>query len=155
VNYYQWGFDRDSSNTTISTVLVGETKNSYYDFFLPENINDTIDPYRYWCETSFDGNCWTRSYLYSDYPVDIDEFDLGKVDVWPVPFEGEINVSSKGKMKTVVLIDMFGKEIKRVPANGVTKFRLENLESLPPGSYVLQVTYENGMKSNHKIVHLR
>jgi len=91
----------------------------------------------------------------ADSRVDIDEFDIGKVDVWPVPFEGEINVSSKGKMKTVVLIDMFGKEIKRVPANGVTKFRLENLESLPPGSYVLQVTYENGMKSNHKIVHLR
>ncbi len=58
-------------------------------------------------------------------------------------------------MASVSLIDMFGKEINRVQAKGSMKLRIENLENLPQGTYVLQVTYENGLKSNHKIVHLR
>ena len=150
---YQWGYDVDSSGSSHSIPLIGETKNSYYNFFMEENIDD--NGYRYWCETSYDGVCFTRSYLFGDYPVDIDEFEIDKADVWPVPFEGEVNVSTKHEMASISLIDMFGKEIKRVSVNGLMKYRIEDLENLPPGSYVLRVTYENGMKSNHKIVHLR
>jgi hypothetical protein len=151
---YQWGYDIDSSDGNFYSIpLVGETKNSYYNFFMDDNID--VLKYRYWCETSYDGSCFTRSYFMNGYPVDINEFEIGKVEVWPVPFKGEVNVSTKHEMASVTLIDMFGKQIKNVSVNGATKYRIENLENLPPGSYVLQVTYENGMKSNHKIVHLR
>jgi hypothetical protein len=151
---YQWGYDIDSVDGLFYSIpLMGETKNSYYNFFMEENIDD--NGYKYWCETSYDGSCFTRSYFMNGYPVDIDEFEIGKVEVWPVPFTGEINVSTPNKMSSVNLIDMFGKKIKSLQANGVTKFRIDNLENLPPGSYVLQVNYENGLKSNHKIVHLR
>ena len=151
---YQWGYDIDSVDGLFYSIpLMGETKNSYYNFFMEENIDD--NGYKYWCETSYDGSCFTRSYFMNEYPVDIDEFEIGKVEVWPVPFTGEINVSTPNKMYSVNLIDMFGKKIKSLQANGATKFRIDNLENLPPGSYVLQVNYENGLKSNHKIVHLR
>jgi len=66
-----------------------------------------------------------------------------------------VNVSAAYEMASISLIDMFGKEIKRIPVNGLMQLRVENLENLPPGTYVLRVTYENGSKSNHKIVHLR
>lgn len=150
---YQWGYDIDSSGSLYSISLIGETKNSYYNFFLNENISDL--GYRYWCETSYDGVCFTRNYLFGAFPVKIDEFEIGKIDVWPVPFEGEVNVSAAYEMASISLIDMFGKEIKRIPVNGLMQLRVENLENLPPGTYVLRVTYENGSKSNHKIVHLR
>lgn len=150
---YQWGYDVDSSGSLYSNALIGETKNSYYNFLLDENISDL--GYRYWCETSYDGVCFTRNYLYSAFPVNIDEFEIGKIDVWPVPFEDEVNVSTIHKMASISLSDMFGKEIKRVTVNGLMQLKIENLENLPPGPYVLRVTYENGLKSDRKIVHLR
>ena len=150
---YQWGYDIDSAGALHSVPFNGETKNSYYNYFIEDNID--VNGYRYWCETSYDGVCFTRSYFMDTYPVNISEFSLGKVEVWPVPFRGEINISTKAEMSSLILIDMFGKKILVKKANGANKMQIEGLENLPPGSYVLQIIYENGTKTNHKIVHLR
>ena len=155
VSYYQWGYDRDSANGTISVLLDGETKNAYYNFFLEESINDSIDPYRYWCETSFDGNCWTRSYLFSDYPVNIEELNINSVKVWPVPFKNELNISAKADMAVLEVYDMYGKLILKVNAEGKRELELRELDELAVGTYTLRVFYRNGSKSNHKIVHIQ
>mgnify|MGYP006149764849 CR=1 FL=1 len=117
--------------------------------------NDQIRVLKEWLKIDPENNKPNEELKLAFKKTGRDEFEIDKADVWPVPFEGEVNVSTKHEMASISLIDMFGKEIKRVSVNGLMKYRIEDLENLPPGSYVLRVTYENGMKSNHKIVHLR
>jgi hypothetical protein len=150
-SYYQWGYDYDSSGVVYSKTLVGETANAYYNFFIEDNILN--NNYRYWCETSLDGSCWTRSYLNSQYPIDIKEEGLDEVNVWPVPFSTHLNVRSRQKMQKLELVDLYGKTLISAELRAETEARLEGLEKLPSASYILRITYKNGRVSNHKIVH--
>ena len=148
-NYYQWGFDEIILGQNNSVYLAGETTNSYYNPDIESNINDL--GYRYWCETSFDGTCWTRSYFEGKYPVGIGEYKVLHTEIWPNPFAEQIRIRSHGEMNRIVIYDMLGKQVYRQKCKDKQEVELSNLK-LPAANYMLEITYKNGAVSNHKIV---
>ena len=57
------------------------------------------------------------------------------VEVYPNPFTNEINIDVGDKVTEVSLIDVFGREVKRVMGMGCTVFKAD----VPSGIYVLKV----------------
>ena len=73
------------------------------------------------------------------------------VNIYPNPSKDYVFISSDKKMKTVRLVSIAGVQVTLAqPQSNFYKF---DLSLLPKGTYVLQVTDENGQLSQQKVVH--
>ncbi len=149
-NFYQWGYDRWVGGSLVSDTLLGETKASYYNTNIASNIAN--QGFIYWCQTSFDGACWNRSY-FPNYPVEVEENEIPSTTVWPNPFDQIIRIESNRSIEKIELYDLSGALI-RAEHTGLESgiLELNNLQSLPPSTYLLVLKYVDGSATNHKIV---
>lgn len=76
------------------------------------------------------------------------EFSAGNLKIYPNPTKDFVEISSKEKIKTLVLFDVSGKQMmsKSNPENKIS------LERYPKGMYLLKITFENGKTETRKIL---
>ena len=152
VNYFQWGYDVDSVGQVFSKEIQFETQNAYYNPYIKDNIDLGV---RYWCETSVDSICWTRTYFENQYPIGLPEHEGVNTNVWPVPFGNIINVESDEPIYELELYDMLGNRLYKKGLNGERTGQLGELQGLPSATFTLTITYKNGFRTNHKLIHVR
>ncbi|HQX69033.1 MAG: T9SS type A sorting domain-containing protein [Bacteroidia bacterium] len=89
----------------------------------------------------------------SNGPVGISNIEQGVLNIYPTVTTGNINLESSNERKaiSIAVINMIGKEVKRlnfIQNNGKT---ILNLSELPDGVYVLKINM-NGQAINKRIV---
>jgi hypothetical protein len=151
-NYYQWGFDVWNNGIRVSTPLAGETQTSYYNPAIGTNIQ-TLG-YHYWCELSMDGNCWNRSYFQS-YPINVPENELSNLHVFPNPFTNTLHIAADSPLQHIKLYDLYGKLLRNQTLNGLKTIELNDLQELPPATYLLQIEFKNGTQTTLKVIRLQ
>ena len=137
-SYFQWGYDVFVGTLLVSNVLPDETSNSYYNVDIGSNIANL--GYKYWCETSFDGQCWNRSY-FSNYPVNIEEWGIHQTQLWPNPTQENLSISSDENMIEIAISDMFGRIISVKEIEKTTSYLLDDFAVLPASNYILTIKY--------------
>jgi hypothetical protein len=151
-NYYQWGFDVWSNGNRVSTPLAGETQTSYYNPAIGTNIQ-TLG-YHYWCELSMDGNCWNRSY-FQNYPINVPENELSNLHVFPNPFTNTLHITADSPLQHIKLYDLYGKLLRDQTLNGLKTIEMNDLQELPPATYLLQIEFKNGTQTTLKVIRLQ
>ncbi len=149
-SYFQWGYDEVVAGVLVSSTLVGETKHSYHNTAIGSNIANLN--YRYWCETSFNEQCWNRSYFENKYPVNVAEWDLNQTSIWPNPFTDNFSISSSSKIIEVTITDVLGKVVHKTLVPNLYEVDILNTENLPAAGYFVTVKYSDGSITNHKLV---
>jgi hypothetical protein len=71
------------------------------------------------------------------------------VQIYPNPSHGNISVISTKVQKSIEVFDMTGKMVYNENVNGTMRTQIDLKNS---GLYLLQIVYEDGTKSTHKIV---
>jgi len=80
------------------------------------------------------------------------------VIIWPNPFQSSINISITIEKATTIdvnLIDVSGRSIKRTTQSadkGITRITVTNLEQLPAGIYLVEITDKNAGTTYQKLL---
>lgn len=121
-------------------------------------LAEEMDSLIYWPDPGFWGDDWFDiqvrdnyhwSYDTSEVEIHVinwvsgleEQGDLVQWEVYPNPIRNELNFSGLGDVKEIEVFDMNGSLIHKLNKNVSTL----NLESLPAGLYILEVTDEKGI----------
>lgn len=146
---FQWGYDVFIGGQRISTTLLGQTTNSYYNTQIVSNINNL--GYIYWCDASLDGQCWQRSYFGNAFPVSVEEMPESKIIIYPNPFLDVLRIETP-TAKKIMMTDARGQliSIDSFEQNGI--IIIQNMDNLPAGMYFINIEHSNGNRTQHKLV---
>ena len=92
--------------------------------------------------TEFNEPCATRAsyfntHYFVDFPIGIDEIESSKeIDIFPLPFNRELNVKTEGGRYDFLLLDVNGRSVIVKPFQDQLKI---NTESLEPGIYLYEI----------------
>ncbi|MBB4806772.1 hypothetical protein HNP38_002068 [Chryseobacterium defluvii] len=74
------------------------------------------------------------------------EVSKTRTNIFPNPTKGEINIRTDKKIKSSTLFDMAGKSLLKSNAEKI------DISSLPKGTYLMQIEFNDGTTSNEKII---
>jgi hypothetical protein len=116
-----------------------------------QNTYIPIDNGTYYCVVENDFDCNIKSNEIVITTLSIDELNLAAIKVFPNPFEDHFRIDGEFKSyNEIVLYSIFGKEVWKGKSNDLKEFYPP--KSLDSGSYILQLTDTDGMKSSTLIV---
>ena len=83
--------------------------------------------------------------------VGLEDYELARATVYPNPTSEWINIESETPARKIVLYDLNGRVVKAVNLTAVNRYQL-NMNDVPAGFYLLQITFDNQRTQNLKIV---
>ena len=86
-----------------------------------------------------------------DCVVSVDEANRSAFKAFPNPTTGNLAITMSSPMRTLVLRNMAGMEVRRIAANSAVRFDLD-LADLAEGTYFVEVQLANGAVHHRKVV---
>ena len=86
-----------------------------------------------------------------DCVVSVDEANRSAFKAFPNPTTGNLAITMSSPMRTLVLRNMAGMEVRRIAANSAVRFDLD-LADLAEGTYFVEVQLANGALHHRKVV---
>ena len=83
--------------------------------------------------------------------VGLDDFELARATVYPNPTSEWVNIESETPAQKLVLFDINGRVVKAVNLAAANRYQL-NMNDVPAGFYLLQITFDNQRVQNLKII---
>ena len=83
--------------------------------------------------------------------VGLDDFEPARATVYPNPTSEWVNIESETPAQQIVLFDLNGRVVKAVNLAAVNRYQL-NMNDVPAGFYLLQITFDNQRTQNLKII---
>jgi hypothetical protein len=83
--------------------------------------------------------------------VGVDDYEMARAKVFPNPTSEWVCIESGEPVQTAVLFDLNGRAVRTLDFGGATTCRM-NMNDVPSGFYLLQVSFENGQTQNLKII---
>jgi hypothetical protein len=83
--------------------------------------------------------------------VGVENFEVTRVTVYPNPTSEFVSVQSEQPAQNVTLFDLNGRVVKSVNLSGTNSYQL-NMNDVPAGFYLLQVTFDAQQVRNFKII---
>lgn len=88
-------------------------------------------------------------FINGDAQLNKQSFDNKTTSIYPNPFQNELNIDTDKTISSYEIVDISGKTI----VNSKNKIEFNNsISQLNSGLYILQLNYEDGSNSAHKIV---
>ena len=83
--------------------------------------------------------------------VGLDDFEPVRATVYPNPTSEWVNIESEIPAQKIVLFDLNGRVVKAVNLAAANRYQL-NMNDVPAGFYLLQITFDNQRVQNLKII---
>ena len=83
--------------------------------------------------------------------VGLDDYELVRATVYPNPTSEWVNIESETPAQKIVLYDFNGRVVKAVNLAAANRYQL-NMNDVPAGFYLLQITFDNHQTQNLKII---
>lgn len=83
--------------------------------------------------------------------VGVQTHAMVRASVYPNPTSEWVNVESEMPVQKVVLYDLNGRLVKAINLNAASRYQL-NMNDVPSGFYMMQITFENKQTQNLKII---
>ena len=83
--------------------------------------------------------------------VGVEDFELVRATVYPNPTSEWVNIESETPAQKIVLYDFNGRVVKAVNLSAANRYQL-NMNDVPAGFYLLQITFDNQRTQNLKII---
>ena len=115
----------------------------HYEFF-DNLVENQCGGYGYWVTSVYvknDENCESTDEAVSITVTDVEENANSKIQVYPNPTNGLLNVSGNGTMH-ICVCNFLGQTLQETIANGNTTLDLSRLEA---GMYLIRIENENGV----------
>lgn len=106
-----------------------------------QNLKDALDNYNSVIEAT--------EFIGGDAQLNNQSFDSKTTSIYPNPFQNELKIETDKTISNYEVVDISGKTI----VNSNTKTEFDNsILQLNNGMYILQLNYEDGSNSAHKII---
>ncbi|MBR4646743.1 MAG: T9SS type A sorting domain-containing protein [Bacteroidales bacterium] len=83
--------------------------------------------------------------------VGLEDYELARATVYPNPTSEWVNIESETPAQKIVLYDFNGRVVKAVNLVATNRYQL-NMNDVPAGFYLLQITFDNQRTQNLKII---
>ena len=83
--------------------------------------------------------------------VGVEDYELARATVYPNPTSEWVNIESETPAQKLVLFDLNGRVVKAVNLAAANRYQL-NMNDVPAGFYLLQITFDNQRTQNLKII---
>ncbi|MDD6184193.1 MAG: C25 family cysteine peptidase [Bacteroidales bacterium] len=83
--------------------------------------------------------------------VGVDNYEMVRATVYPNPTSEWVNIESETPAQKIVLYDLNGRVVKVVNLAAANRYQL-NMNDVPSGFYLLQITFDNHHTQNLKII---
>lgn len=143
-----------TNDTTLNTIFQN------HSVYLMNNTYSTQDTYLIKCNDcnlnnlKAELNAYTSEITYSELVycqlmLSNETFENNITSIYPNPFQNELNIETDKTITNYEVVDISGKTI----INSNNKVQFDNsISQLSGGLYILQLNYEDGTNSSHKIV---
>jgi YD repeat-containing protein len=142
---YQWGYD--NASTLDSSLLTGETNQSYFN-----NVPNYINKY-YWVITTYD-NCMQKTYYAAPAAIhNLSKGGLKEVSISPNPNTGTFEVdvvSDITESGSIIVTNMLGQ--KMMQTEFLTNKKADVSISCQPGVYIVSVITPHGQYTRNMVI---